>query len=162
MKRILTLLAAITMTLTAMSQKEEQLPSWNDLADGKVYSVRGPGYYHSDISDYVFSFSSARPSTFTLDKYTKFLSITTIKKTEYERDLGDKQFVITMRMDTIRTMLAVDFHGQDLTVVKALDGDNAMQFNKLKIVKFEDGIGLEDSEHTKMWILEMPNKNEEN
>lgn len=162
MKRLLTLLAAIAITFTSMAQNEEQLPSWNDLANGKVYSVKGPGYYNSEISDYVFNFSSGKPSTFTLDKYTKFLSITTVKRTMYERESGNKQFIITMRMDTIKALLEVDYTGQNLTVLKTIDGNNAMRFNKLTIVKFKDGVGLKDDENSTMWMLETPKKDEDN
>lgn len=158
MKRLLTLIAAITITFTAMSQNKEKLPSWNDLADGKVHSLKGPGYYHADISEYIFNYSSGKPSTFTLDKYSKLLSITTVKRTMYEREMGDKQFIMTMRMDTIKTLLEVDYNEQDLKVVKIIDGSHPMDFEQLKIVQYEDGVGLEDSEHTRLWILEMPKK----
>ena len=65
-------------------------------------------------------------------------------------------------MDTIKALLEVDYTGQNLTVLKTIDGNNAMRFNKLTIVKFKDGVGLKDDEDSTMWMLETPKKDEDN
>ena len=159
MKTILTLTAAIALSTAAMAQTPDEITEWDALANGKEYTVIGPGIWNENDKAYLFQ-DVDYEQTFTLDTDGEKLTIAQIRETRSGNATADS----TNYQKTIartESIHEVETNGEYLDYLGTISGKHKVGFKSLEIVKYGNGIGLHDYNNNQMWILVLPARNEE-
>ncbi|MBO4773044.1 MAG: hypothetical protein J5595_10950 [Bacteroidales bacterium] len=162
MKRTLTIMAAIAISTAATAQTPDEVTSWDVLANGKEYTVTGPGIWSEDDSAYLFK-EVDYEQTFSLDENAERLTIAQISELRSDNSTDD---AVDYQIQTLRTVSVheVDVNGEYLDYLGTIRGKHNIGFKSLQIVKYGNGIGLHDYNNNQMWILTLParepNRNE--
>ena len=154
MKKTLTIMAAIAMSTAAMAQTPDEVTSWDVLANGKEYTVTGPGIWSEEDSAYLFK-EVEYEQTFSLDQNAEQLTIAQI--TEVRGD-NSTAAAVDYQIQTLRSVSVheVDVNGEYLDYLGTIRGKHNIGFKSLQIVKYGNGIGLHDYNNNQMWILTLP------
>lgn len=159
MKTILTLTAAIALSTTAMAQTPDEVTEWDALANGKEYTVIGPGTWSETDKAYMFQ-DVDYEQTFTLDTDGEKLTIAQIRENRIDNSTAEatdyqKQIARTESIHEVET------NGEYLDYLGTVSGKHKVGFKSLEIVKYGNGIGLHDYNNNQMWILVLPARGEE-
>ncbi|MBQ1696608.1 MAG: hypothetical protein II075_01875 [Bacteroidales bacterium] len=154
MKKILTILTATAISTAAMAQTPDEIESWDNLADGKEYTVLGPGIWNEEDSAYKFN-AEEFELTFSLDTDAENLTIAKISEIRTDNSHDN---VADYKIQTIRTesVHEVETNGEYLDYLGTIRGKHDIGFKSLQIVKYGNGIGLHDYNNNQMWILVLP------
>ena len=156
MKTITTIAAALTIAAsTATAQTPDEVTSWDVLANGKEYTVEGPGAWSDEDSTYLFPKNDFE-QTISLDADGEKLTLAHIRETRIEHPQEDDSIAYTIETLRTESVHNVEVNNEYLDYLGTEKGSPKIWFKSLEIVKFGDGIGLHDYNKNQMWILVLP------
>jgi hypothetical protein len=154
MKIITTIITATAISTATMAQTPDEVTTWDVLANGKEYTVIGPGIWSE--ADSVYKFNKVDYElTFSLDEDAEKLTIAKIQEVRTDNshdDVADYQ-IQTARSESKHE---VETNGEYLDYLGTISGRHDIGFKSLEIVKYGNGIGLHDYNKNQMWILVLP------
>ncbi|MBQ5550336.1 MAG: hypothetical protein IIT32_04690 [Bacteroidales bacterium] len=153
-KLLLTIIAATAISTAAMAQTPEEVTSWDVLANGKEYTVIGPGIWSEEDGAYLFQ-EVDYEQTFSLNEEAEQLTIAQIRELRSGNATDDE---VNTQIQILRTVSVheVETNGEYLDYLGTIRGKHDIGFKSLEIVKYGNGIGLHDYNKNQMWILTLP------
>lgn len=142
------------MSTAATAQTPDEVTSWDALANGKEYTVTGPGIWSEQDSAYLFK-ETDYEQTFSLDTNAEKLTIAQITEIRSDNSSAD---TVNYQIQVLRSVSVheVEVNGEYLDYLGTIRGKHKTGFKSLQIVKYGNGIGLHDYNNNQMWILVLP------